>query len=160
MVATMTATHHGFAFSWNDGDHSSGVAAGDAIAMWYPQERFAQTLSYPAFGHSSIDDDLGSGDPADGDLVGGINLGFSWTDPVEDAGSWSCSISNMLAAGPMTVDVTPRRTQAFSVSPGASVDYTDSQGGSGTVVADENGLVTVPGMSIAPGQATTLTLTK
>ena len=43
MVATMTATRHDFAFSCNDGDHSSGVAAGDAIAMWYPQERFAQT---------------------------------------------------------------------------------------------------------------------
>ena len=36
--------------------------------------------SYPAFSNSSIDQKLGNGDPKDGDLEGGINLGFLWKE--------------------------------------------------------------------------------
>ena len=46
------------------------------IAKYYPPERFARNHSYPAFSNSSIDQKFGNGDPKDGDLEGGINLGF------------------------------------------------------------------------------------
>ena len=74
--------------------------------------------SYPAFGNSSLDQKLGNGDPKDGDLEGGINLGFDWKDVVDEAGKWSVTLANDLAKDDMTVDVTPRRCQKFKVSAG------------------------------------------
>ncbi|HWB78301.1 MAG TPA: hypothetical protein VG755_25220 [Nannocystaceae bacterium] len=160
MVHAMTELKLGFAFAWNDGDHSEGSNAAAAIAMWYPPERFARDLGYPAFSHSSIDDDPGPGDAASGDLVGGINLGFSWTDPTDTPDTWSSAIANALAVAPMTVDVTPRRAQQFRLDPGESVDFTTSRGDAGTIVADERGLVTAVAVEIVPGESTTLTLTR
>lgn len=158
MVAAMTAAHHGFAFAWNDGDHSGGSAAAAVISMWYPPERFARDLSYPAFGNSSIDDDPGAGDPLVGDLEGGINLGFVWTDPVDQPEQWSCAISNGLANTSMTVDVTPRRAQQFTVEPGEQLDYATSSGAAGTATADADGVVTIPLVEIVPSTTTTVTL--
>lgn len=160
MVEAMTDLKLGFAFAWNDGDHSEGSDAAAEIAMWYPPERFARDLGYPAFSHSSIDDDPGPGDPALGDLVGGINLGFAWTDPIDTPDSWSSTIDNALAVATMTVDVTPRRAQAFRLDPGESVDFTTSRGDAGTIVADERGLVTAAAVEIVPGEGTTLTFTR
>jgi hypothetical protein len=158
MVRAMTEMRHGFAFAWNDGNHSTGVAPATEILRWYPPERFARHLSYPAFSESSIDDDLGDGDPADGDLVGGINLGFVWTDPVEDERGWTLTISNALCDAPMSVSVTPRRAQRFRPAAGASLRYTTSTGAEGRAVADADGLVTVRGVVILPGAETTLSL--
>jgi len=159
MVRAMTEMRHGFAFAWNNGDHSTGVAPAAEIQRWYPAARFARNLSYPAFSESSIDDDPGEGDPANGDLVGGINLGFVWTDPAEDPSSWSVTISNEICEAPMTVSVTPRRAQHFLPAPGAAVRYVTSSGSQGSLVADAHGLVTVQGVVIAPGATTALQLT-
>lgn len=160
MVEAMTEQRFAFAFAWNDGDHSEGSAAAADIAAWYPPERFARNVSHPAFTHSSIDDDPGPGDPALGDLVGGINLGFTWTDPEDTATTWSTAIGNALADATMTVDVTPRRAQQFRLEPGESVDFTTSRGAAGTIVADARGIATVVGVEIAAGASTTVTLTR
>lgn len=160
MVAAMTEQRLAFAFAWNDGDHSGGSAAAADVAAWYPPERFARDLSHPAFTNSSIDDDPGPDDPALGDLVGGINLGFSWTDPEDTTTTWSTGIDNALADATMTVDVTPRRAQQFHLEPGEVVDFTTSRGAAGTIVADARGIATVVGVEIAPGASTTVTLTR
>ena len=165
MVKALTANHHGFAFAWNDGDHSSGAAGMARVAKYYPREKFALHQSYPAFGHSSLDGNPGTGelDEAkklkDGDLEGGINLGFYWNDVVDEEGKWAVSLSNDLATAEMTVDVTPRRCQKFKPQAGRAVQWTNSAGGSGEVKADEWGLVTVEKVKIPSGAATTLTLT-
>ncbi len=158
MVRAMQQGRHGFAFAWNDGDHSSGGEPKSEVTRYYPKERFAKNLSYPAFSHSSIDDDPGAGDPAEGDLVGGINLGFSWTDPDEAATHWEIELQNELAQAPMTVDVTPRRAQRFRPAPNTEVRFTTSTGQSGTVRVDAQGLITIVGVRIEPGSATTLRL--
>lgn len=155
MVNALTAARQGFAFAWNNGNHSEGTAPADLVRADYPLTRFARNLSFPAFTESSIDDDPGTGDPTEGDLVGGINLGFEWTDPVESASGWSTEIGNHRCTVPMTVTITPRRTQRFHPSPGARVRYTSSRGESGELTVDEDGLVSAP-ISIAPGAATTL----
>lgn len=160
LVRALTANHHGFAFSWNNGNHSDGPAAMAVINQGYPPELFALNRSYPAFGNSSIDDNIGNGDPAHGDLVGGINLGFSWSGVVDQPAQWSAQISNSRAMAPMTVDVTPRRLQSFKLVPGETVAWTNSAGGSGTVQVDASGRATIAGMVIRPNQPSTLTLTK
>ncbi len=162
MVAALTEGRHGFAFAWNNGDHSSGKASGDEIQRWYPPSLFSLNESYPAFSHSSIDDDLGSGDPADGDLEGGINLGFRWRLLEDTPNRWVVELSNELAEDVMTVDVTPRRLQRFHPAPGTSVHYTLTSSGnplrSGMVSVDSDGLVTVESVELRAGEFRTLTL--
>ncbi|MCG3181686.1 MAG: hypothetical protein BIFFINMI_04085 [Phycisphaerae bacterium] len=159
MVAALTAGHHGFAFSWNyEGHSSAGAASMGEVVKYYPSEKFALDRSYPAFGHSSIDSVMGK-ERTEGDKVGGINLGFDWSDVVDEPGKWSAKISNALAKADMTVDVTPRRCRKFKPKAGEKLRWTSSTGDSGEVVADAWGLVTVEKLKISPGQATTLTFT-
>ncbi len=160
MVQALTASHHGFAFSWNNGNHSSGGQARQVLDRYYPSARFANNRSYPAFGNSSLNHNMGSGDPADGDPVGGINLGFTWNAVVDEPRRWSVKLANELAQQEMTVDVTPRRCQKFQAQPGDVFQWTSSTAGSGTVAADKWGLVTIQQVKILPGQETLLTIGK
>ncbi len=158
MVKALTASHHGFAFSWNNGGHSEGGRAMTAIHRDYPAEKFARNRSYPAFGNSSIDHNMGHGDPKDGDLEGGINLGFDWKDVIDEPGRWSVTLSNALAKEEMTVDVTPRRCQKFKPRPGDRFRWMSSAGTTGMVTADKFGLVTVAKVVLKPRASTTVTI--
>lgn len=160
MVKALTAAKHGFAFAWNDGNHSSGAKPMGRVSKYYPWHLFAKNKSYPAFGNSSIDNDMGDGDPKKGDMEGGINLGFKWSEVVDKADKWSVKVSNELCKAPMTVDITPRRCQAFKPKPGEAYKWRNSTGGSGEISADANGLVTVTKVELKPGSDTVLTLTK
>lgn len=157
MVKALTAAKHGFAFAWNDGDHSSGAQPMALITKFYPPELFARNKSYPAFGNCSIDQKLGNGDPKDGDLEGGINLGFRWSDVVDEEGKWSVRIASDLAKGDMTVDVTPRKCQRFKVQPNTEVRWSSSTGATGKVMSDAAGLVTIPAVLLKPGNDVILT---
>jgi len=164
MVKALTKAHHGFAFAWNDGNHSSGGRPMREVTKYYPWTKFARNKSYPAFGNSSIDGDLGTGEvekivngrkrrvleKGNGDLEGGINLGFDWADVVDEADKWSVALCNVLTEKEMTVDVTPRRCQMFGPKPGDKFKWTNSAGGTGEVAADRWGLVTVEKVKLVP----------
>ncbi|MBI2570158.1 MAG: hypothetical protein HYV63_24410 [Candidatus Schekmanbacteria bacterium] len=95
--------------------------------------------------------------------VGGYNMNLEWsaswnvwdTAPTDTATDWAISLRTTDSSN-QTVDVTPRRTQSFTVAPGAAVDWANrrvSDGGlvaSGTVVADADGLVTVADVAVSP----------
>jgi hypothetical protein len=124
------------------------------IKRWYPPAKFARNQSYPAFGNSSINQDLGSGEvevddngrtkgvlkEGNGALTGGINLGFVWDNVIDETGKWSVTLSNDLAQAEMTVDVTPRRCQKFKPRRGEQLTWTNTAGGNGVVKADPFGL--------------------
>jgi pimeloyl-ACP methyl ester carboxylesterase len=158
MVRALTAARHGFAFAWNNGDHSSGAEPMAKVTRFYPAELFALNRSYPAFSNSSLDQKLGNGDPADGDPEGGINLGFRWDEIVDEADKWSVRLSNDLAQAEMTVDVTPRCCQKFRPRPRDTFHWTTSTGASGMIAADASGLVTVRKVVLAPNEKTVLTI--
>lgn len=160
MVKALSAARHGFAFAWNNGDHSSGAQPMEKVRKYYPAEKFARNRSYPAFRNSSIDQQLGNGDPSDGDLEGGINLGFLWKDVKDEAGTWSVRLANDLAKADMTVDVTPRRCQKFKIPAKAEVRWRTSTGESGTLAADVDGRVTIPRLKLPFGQEILLTLSR
>ena len=160
MVKAMTRSHHGFAFAWNNGDHSTGTEPMGQVQKYYPAALFAKNVSYPAFGNSSIDNNLGNGDPKDGDLIGGINLGFHWSEIADEESKWSVKISNELAKDAMTVDVTPRRCQKFKAAAGETLKWSSSGGANGTVKADEHGLVTVEKVALKAGEPVTLTISR
>ena len=109
-------------------------------------------------GNSSINDNMGTGDPKEGDLDGGIDLSFDWKDVKDEEGKWSARLSNELAKNDMTADVTPRRCQKFRPEPGDKLTWTDSADNTGTVVADANGLATVTAVKIKPGAEMALTI--
>jgi hypothetical protein len=163
MVRALTASHHGFAMAWNDGGHGEGVQPMAKVTRCYNPNKFALHQSYPAFGHSSLDGNLGSGELEgkeikDGDKEGGINLGFFWKNVVDETDKWSAAISNDLCTAEMTVDVTPRRCQKFRLKPGDKLSWSNTAGGNGTADADTWGLVTISKVRIAPGAGTTLTI--
>jgi pimeloyl-ACP methyl ester carboxylesterase len=167
MVQALTASRHGFALAWTNGGHDDIGAKGRTLLQkYYPPSKFARDRSFPAFGNSSIDDNMGSGELdenkalKDGDLVGGINLGFDWQDVVDEEGKWSAKISNDLCQKEMTVDVTPRWCQRFKPRAGEKFQWTDSAGGEGEVTADQWGLVTVAKLRLRPGEATALAIAR
>ena len=156
MIKALTKARHGFAFAWNNGNHSSGAKPMPRVTEFYPPERFALNVSYPAFGNSSIDDDPGDGDPTHGDMEGGINLGFAWKGVKDTEGEWSATIANSLAKAEMTVDITPRRRQAFRPKPGATLKWTNTDKAgktvqSGTATVDKHGLVTMEKVKLTLG---------
>lgn len=160
LARALATRRHGFAFAWNNGDHSSGAEPMRHILKYYAPDKFARGQSYPAFSNSSLDQDPGKGPPTEGDLEGGINLGFAWKDVVDEPGQWSLQVANDLAKNDMTVDITPRRLQKFAVKPGEKLRWTTSTGDSGTVEADRRGLVTIARVKIAPGRETSLKITR
>jgi pimeloyl-ACP methyl ester carboxylesterase len=171
MVHALTEAKHGFAFAWNNGDHSSGSRAMRGVTKYFGSGRFARNKSYPAFGNSSINDNMGKGDPKEGDLgnidkkkgkleVFGINLGFKWQAVVDEPGKWSAKISNERCKGEMTVDVTPRRCQKFKAKAGEKFNWSSSLGDKGSVTADKNGLVTITKLKLKTGATATLTISR
>lgn len=102
-VAAMRAARRGFAFSWNNGTHTSGPLASspNIILQSYPYGLFEIGKGYPLFENHS-----GDQDPSDPTvLTGGINIGLTFRNVVESATGWSCEVTSVL--GPCTVDVSP-----------------------------------------------------
>jgi hypothetical protein len=160
MVKALTASHHGFAFAWNNGGHSEGGRPMQVITRYYPAELFARNRSYPALGNSSLDNKMGNGDAKDGDVEGGINLGFRWNSVGDEVDRWSVRLANELVKDEMTVDVTPRRCQKFQAKPGERFKFTTSTGGEGEVTADKAGLLTLERVKIRAGVETALTISR
>ena len=103
-MAALRSASRGFAFYWNDGDHSVGAGSGSGGQLFritdsYPFGRFELGKGYPIFSNHSLDSD-----PAV-DLVGGINIGLKFRSVTESAGAWSCEVSHISSA--CTVDVSP-----------------------------------------------------
>jgi len=154
MVKALGKNHHGFGFGWDNRGHGSARTQFRLLCKYYPWPRFALNLSYPAFSNSSIDDDMGP----DGPKEGYVNVGFVWTDPRDEANRWEMTISNAEAKEDMTVDVTPRRCQNFTVKPGETFTWHTSSGGSGNVKADQWGLITIKKVGIPHGKKTVLAI--
>ena len=115
-------------------------------------------LSLPAFTNCSLDDDPGSGDPAVGDPKGQVNLYLYWKsdDIVDRPRRWEMTVG-LIAKAPedaCTVDITPRRCQAFRPEPGTRLDWTNKNLKTGEIVqrgtatADKFGLVTLRGVRL------------
>lgn len=98
-VAALRARGAGFAFAWNNGDHSGGEIISQITASYVPGI-FEVGKGYPVFTEHSLDQDPSV------DLVGGINLNLKFRNVTESSGSWSCQVTNISAA--CTVNVKPK----------------------------------------------------
>ena len=108
----------------------------------------------PAFSRCSLDCNPGNGDPSDGDPWGQMN-GFLVWEPdssVDKQNHWEMTVALATDAfrDRCTVDVTPRRCQAFKPRPGTEFTWSNTslkdskEIQAGSVKADQWGLVTIP----------------
>ena len=122
----------------------------------------AWNTTYPAFSNCSLDDNPGNGDPAEGDPCGQINAYLIWDDATsaDEPDRWEMTVRVVKTspADECTVDVTPRHTNRFKPRKGQRFAWTATslarkeQVQSGTVTADEWGLVTLRGLKIDKGR--------
>ena len=127
-IRCMQERHHGILAAWDNKDHVTSMR--DTTDPWFPEfrdykwytERFALNKSYPAFSNFSLNDNIGSGARADGDLTGFINYGLDW-DIIKDKESRYEAVikTGYIKSAGATVDITPRRTQLFKPKPGSKV---------------------------------------
>ena len=118
------------------------------ITEFYTTQALTFSDSYPAFSNFSDNRNAGDGERDDGDLIGWMNRGISWSDVVETKNSWSLSLhakGDFLPAS-VTVDVTPRKLTKFQIAPNETllVNGTPMQ-------ADANGRLTVTHVQISKG---------
>lgn len=156
---TLRDQRQGFVAAWDDGDHAkaTGLAPEDArqLSNLSNLHGYALNKSFLAFSNSSQDNNPGNGDAADGDIEGTMNRGLSFGEPVEAPGKYEALVKWTLAPEklPMTVDVTPRRLQAFKLKAGdrvtaVNLDEAGKEVQRETLVADEAGLVTFGGFKV------------
>jgi len=163
---TMNETRHGWAFFWDERAHGGRSpfprawredGTEDEILAWMI-ETVRLDRSYPAFSGCSLDDDPGNGDPLDGDLIGTINGYLRWdTSRLEDSDKrWAIDLflDEAAPASTCTVDVTPRRRQAFAPNPGTPLHYAVRASGTGAIIAsgvaqvEEDGRVTISAVPV------------
>jgi len=119
-------------------------------------------VSLPAFTKCSLDDNPGSGDPADGDACGQINGYLLWEDAgqVDLPDRWEMTVY-LVKGSPeesCTVDVTPRHCRKFTPAGNQSFKWTNTDLASkeviqsGQVKADQWGLVTLTGLKVSRGR--------
>jgi pimeloyl-ACP methyl ester carboxylesterase len=167
---TMRQQREGGMFFFDNRTH-----AGGAPAAWAPMmgtfgyvHRYRSDRSFPAFSNCSLDSDPGDGRATSGDSVGTINGYLEWdtTTVVDHAYVWGTTLTlrslstrwaTLPAPDSVLVDVTPRRLQSFKILPMRPVSYSLSYGSNGSVfrtgeaLADANGVVTIPGVTVYRG---------
>jgi len=146
-------------FVWGQAGHGQrAVMPADGGQRVMPLDlRIDQSL--PAFTRSTLDDDPGDGTPDSGAPAGQANLHLTWRPDsiVDEADRWSVEIALADSAprSDATVDVTPRRLQRFTVTPGEVLSWTTTRGRDvvqeGEVTADQWGLITLPQVIVTRG---------
>ncbi len=173
---TLATSRQGGMFFWDSGVHNR--TGGEFV----PEQdinvlnRYQLDQSYPAFTNSSANGNPGNGTATNGDAYGTINGNLDWDTGsiVDTASQWqirllTVALSNTApvnglldAPATATADITPRRLQAFPHTPGKAARYevrdaSDTLLKQGLVVADADGLFTIPAVPLNPS-GTTLTL--
>ena len=170
LYCALQQMRHGCLVAWNDGIHPgvSKLLPPDFKA-WAKTglTRFALNKSYPAFSNCSRNNDPANGDNNDGDVEGYLNRGLNWTDPKETARRYEVLVTYDSDATdlPVSVDVTPRRCQAFRLSPdqtctAVNIDAAGKSIQSMQVTADRFGLVTFPKFRLTQREGNRLVLMK
>jgi dienelactone hydrolase len=155
-------------FKWGQGGHGERVyvptvtGGGDGGPKLKGTLDVRRDRTLPAFTRCSLDDDPGTGDPADGHSKGQFNLYLRWDpqDVLEEESRWEVTaylIRDAPAEG-CSVDVTPRRCRVFRARPGEKFRWTNTSVAagrevqSGEVAADAHGRVTLERVEVTKGK--------
>ena len=149
-------------FVWGQGGHGERaqlpITLNDRFVALEPRTDQSQ----PAFTACSLDDRPGSGNPADGDPKGQVNLYLFWEtgNVVDQPDSWEMTVG-LVDKAPKdrcTVSITPRRLQKLKPERGEKFRWTNTPVGSdkaiqsGEVAADDFRLLTIPQVTVTKGK--------
>jgi hypothetical protein len=157
LVKALQETKRPHVFVWGQNEHNQRAVMPKSLEQQVNPLNLRVRQSLPAFTHCSLDGNLGDGSPSDGDPQGGINMYLYWDteDIVDTEKAWEMTV-HLAAKSPQkdcTVDLTPRRLQAFRLRSGESLRWSNREGKktvqSGSVQVDEHGLVTLEGLQIS-----------
>jgi len=149
-----------FVVAWDNGGHGGPRPQVSTSFRSYDIYRIRRNQCVPALSNASTADDPGSGERADGDLVGSINDDFRWEVERDTKAElilrlWRTPKSGKFAeVTEATVDVTPRRRQAFVPEPGEEVTLRNLSAADGSVMqemqlrVEPSGLLTARGVRI------------
>jgi hypothetical protein len=171
-IRTMQKARQPFMCAWHNGQHR-GVR-GDEVPNFtaFDVTSIRRDECVPAFSNASTADDPGTGDPTEGDLVGGVNDDFRWEVEKDRRDELVLKLWRLPKKGKhaddkeATVDVTPRRRQAFHPPAGSEVVVRNASADDGavlqtmTVRAEPSGLLTAKGVRVPlePGSQLSFTL--
>jgi hypothetical protein len=180
-----TLHRQGFWGRWLNAEHGYSAAIHPTGEAWYdnwreddhvPGEtfRFKTNEAYPAFGNGSLNDNYGLADTTIIDSSGRINGWVDWCSSLHDLALSNDDLIDNIDTFSMTfksdtvsvtIDITPRRIQAFKHAPGTALNWKsfDIQTGqiidNGIVVVDSFALFTINRLLITP-QGCRLVVTK
>jgi poly(3-hydroxybutyrate) depolymerase len=149
-------------FAWGQFGHRSDVSVANSAVHKFPWLSIRKNEAYPVFTGSSTDDRYpGFLNKEAPDQKGQINGYFRWKN-IEDTKNMFVMELRLIKSEELgnaikpprraTTDVTMRRLQQFRVTPGAKLEWNMVRAGkvlqSGKVLADANGIVTVPDVTV------------
>lgn len=163
--AAMEDHRQGGQLFWDTSTHTGGTAGWPTLSSNLGAlYAYRCDRSFPALSHCSVDQDPGDGHASSGDSLGSLNGFVTWDTTLTDVPDrWGtvlrlrdlpCVYGTWPAPDSARVDVTPRRTQHFTVVPGEACNWQvrrladDAITQSGMVAVDTLGLVTVPGVVV------------
>jgi len=129
-----------FLSAWDNGGHGGPRPEVTQSFKDFDVCTIPRNQCLPALSNASTADDPGSGDPAMGDPVGAMNDDFRWAVEKDTPTElvlrlWRVPKSGKFAsATEATVDVTPRRRQAFHPRPGSQVATKNLSAADGSVL--------------------------
>jgi len=141
-IQAMQEARQPFLCAWHNGKHRGASKEEHPAFTSFDVYRLRRDQCVPALANASTADDPGTGDPADGDLVGAINDDFRWEVEKDTADELVLRLWRVPKRGRFaevkeaTVDVTPRRRQAFRPGPGSQVTFKDLSAEDGSVIQE------------------------
>jgi hypothetical protein len=164
-IRALTDAHIGFSATSIDGAEHAWMAFGAVVnslfGLGFDDEaawRYPRSFSFPAIQNATGSGDVDPGNSGD-DFY---NTSIEWSTPwvpfdktiVDKARRYEISLRSTSGAD-QQADITPRRTQAFRLSPGTECSWlvvrasSGQQLAQGNNIADQNGLLTVPAVPVS-----------
>ena len=162
--AAMNQARQGIEVFWNNLGHQdvAGHLPPDVAAWTTFFRKYRLDASFPVFSDNSDNRNYGTGDPADGDLVGWINRGVDWKDVQDTPAQYAITVQadHPEIVYPITVTVSLRRLQQFRIQPGEKLDVRIGQAAPVVLAADGLGLLSIPTVRIADRAGVRITVSK
>ncbi len=162
MARALQETRRPHLFKWGQNGHQERAALPGTLSDRHIHIDIDLNATLPAFTYCSLDNDPGDGNPKVGESSGYLNAYMLWQpeDSVDTAARWemTCLLINAAPQATCTVDVTPRRCQAFAPRPTMLCRWVNTDAATGTVIesgtveVDAYGLVTVPQTTVTKGK--------
>ncbi|MBF0258914.1 MAG: right-handed parallel beta-helix repeat-containing protein, partial [Desulfamplus sp.] len=160
-INALQETRQPHLFIWGQSGHSQRTVFPKNGSERHMEIDIKLNQSLPAFTRCSLDNNYGNGQSSDGDASGQVNRYLYWQthDLIETASTWQISVAlmNTAPADACLVDITPRRLQSLSLAPGQVINFTNTDNttaavvGSGQVIADKYGLITIEQTKVSKG---------